>query len=111
MLSGSIAKTFLHSFAASNTGNPEFIAAYTEANKLMEEKFWDQAAKELLIATTATIKSEKKRVFIGLIFSKIIFHDLHPTLLNSRQLDEQSVRLMHRQLFGDRKNEIKTSYV
>lgn len=35
-----------NSFAASNTGNPEFIAAYTEANKLMEEKFWDQAAKE-----------------------------------------------------------------
>jgi tetratricopeptide (TPR) repeat protein len=35
-----------NSFAASNMGNPEFIAAFTEANKLMEEKFWDQAAKE-----------------------------------------------------------------
>ena len=34
------------SFAASNLGKPEFIAAFTEANKLMEEKFWDQAAKE-----------------------------------------------------------------
>lgn len=33
-------------FAASNVGKPEFIAAFTEANKLMEEKFWDQAAKE-----------------------------------------------------------------
>lgn len=32
--------------AASNLGKPEFIAAFTEANKLMEEKFWDQAAKE-----------------------------------------------------------------
>ena len=35
-----------NSFAASNMGKPEFIAAFTEANKLMEEKFWDQAAKE-----------------------------------------------------------------
>ena len=33
-------------FATSNLGKPEFIAAFTEANKLMEEKFWDQAAKE-----------------------------------------------------------------
>ncbi len=32
--------------ASSNVGNPEFIAAFTEANKLMEEKFWDQAVKE-----------------------------------------------------------------
>ena len=35
-----------NSFAASNMGNPEFVAAFAEANKLMEEKFWDQAAKE-----------------------------------------------------------------
>ncbi len=35
-----------NSFAASNMGKPEFIAAFTEANKLMEERFWDQAAKE-----------------------------------------------------------------
>jgi hypothetical protein len=35
-----------NSFAASNMGNPEFIEAFTEANKLMEERFWDQAAKE-----------------------------------------------------------------
>jgi len=35
-----------NSFAASSMGNPEFVAAFTEANKLMEEKFWDQAAKE-----------------------------------------------------------------
>ena len=35
-----------NSFASSNMGKPEFIAAFTEANKLMEEKFWDQAAKE-----------------------------------------------------------------
>jgi hypothetical protein len=32
--------------AASNMGKPEFVAAFSEANKLMEEKFWDQAAKE-----------------------------------------------------------------
>ena len=35
-----------NSYAASNVGNPEFVAAFTEANKLMEEKFWDQAVKE-----------------------------------------------------------------
>jgi len=35
-----------NTLAASNMGKPEFIAAFTEANKLMEEKFWDQAAKE-----------------------------------------------------------------
>lgn len=35
-----------NSLAASNMGNPEFTAAFAEANKLMEEKFWDQAAKE-----------------------------------------------------------------
>jgi hypothetical protein len=35
-----------NSNAASNMGNPEFVAAFTEANKLMEEKFWDQAVKE-----------------------------------------------------------------
>ncbi|MDP4716439.1 MAG: hypothetical protein NWQ44_04575 [Flavobacteriales bacterium] len=35
-----------NSFAASNMGKPEFVAAFSEANKLMEEKFWDQAAKE-----------------------------------------------------------------
>jgi len=35
-----------NSHAASNMGNPEFVAAFTEANKLMEEKFWDQAVKE-----------------------------------------------------------------
>jgi hypothetical protein len=35
-----------HSFAAPNMGKPEFVAAFSEANKLMEEKFWDQAAKE-----------------------------------------------------------------
>jgi hypothetical protein len=35
-----------NSYAASNMGNPEFVAAFTEANKLMEEKFWDQAVKE-----------------------------------------------------------------
>jgi len=32
--------------AASNLGKPEFVAAFTEANRLIEEKFWDQAAKE-----------------------------------------------------------------
>ena len=35
-----------NAFATSNPGRPEFIAAFTEANKLMEEKFWDQAARE-----------------------------------------------------------------
>ena len=35
-----------NSFASSNMGKPEFVAAFSEANKLMEEKFWDQAAKE-----------------------------------------------------------------
>jgi hypothetical protein len=35
-----------NSFATSNMGKPEFNAAFAEANKLMEEKFWDQAAKE-----------------------------------------------------------------
>ena len=35
-----------NSFAISNMGKPEFIAAFTEANKLMEENFWDQASKE-----------------------------------------------------------------
>lgn len=35
-----------NSYAASNMGNPEFVAAFTEANKLMEEKFWGQAVKE-----------------------------------------------------------------
>lgn len=35
-----------NSYATANTGKPEFIEAFTEANKLMEEKFWDQAAKE-----------------------------------------------------------------
>jgi hypothetical protein len=34
------------SFASSNMGNPEFNAAFAEANKLMEEKFWDQASNE-----------------------------------------------------------------
>lgn len=33
-------------YAVSNIGKPDFVAAFTEANKLMEEKFWDQAAKE-----------------------------------------------------------------
>lgn len=34
-----------NSLASSNMGNPEFVAAFTEANKLMEEKFWDQATE------------------------------------------------------------------
>ena len=33
-------------YASSNVGNPEFNAAFSEANKLMEEKFWDQASNE-----------------------------------------------------------------
>lgn len=35
-----------NALAVSSVGKPEFVAAFTEANKLMEEKFWDQAARE-----------------------------------------------------------------
>lgn len=37
---------FTNAFATSSLGNPEFAKAFSEANKLMEEKFWDQAARE-----------------------------------------------------------------
>ena len=41
-----VLSAFSSAYASSNVGNPEFVAAFSEANKLMEEKFWDQAAKE-----------------------------------------------------------------
>jgi hypothetical protein len=41
-----VLSAFSSAQASSNVGNPEFNAAFSEANKLMEEKFWDQASNE-----------------------------------------------------------------